>query len=99
MSSSADRLARLRWLVAPLAAYLVITLVLPVANGAAGRADFARHAARILAGCLAAIALVALAQAAGRAARHRRARAPSLGGPQRSVGLDLGEEDLAHRRR
>ena len=46
-----DRLARLRWMVVPIAAYLVITLVLPFANGAGVRRDFLHHAAWILAGC------------------------------------------------
>jgi hypothetical protein len=41
----------------PLAAYIVVTLVLPAANGAAGRADFVRHAAWVLGGCIAAVAV------------------------------------------
>ena len=39
-----------RWV--PIAAYLVITLGLPLAHGAAGRADFAAHAMWVLGGCL-----------------------------------------------
>ena len=42
MSSLAERLRSLRWMAVPIAAYLVITLALPIANGAAGRGDFAR---------------------------------------------------------
>jgi len=51
---------RLRWLLVPIAAYLVITLVLPIANGAAARADFVRHATRVLAGCAAVVAIVVI---------------------------------------
>lgn len=62
MSQLADRLRSLRWMAVPIAAYLVITLALPIANGAAGRDDFARHAVWVLAGC---VAVVALAVAGG----------------------------------
>ncbi|MEO8841513.1 MAG: exosortase K [Kofleriaceae bacterium] len=41
-----------RWLAVPIAAYLLITLLMPLAHGAAGRADFAVHAMWVLAGCL-----------------------------------------------
>lgn len=38
-----------RWLLGlPIGAYLLITLVLPLANGAAARPDFARHAAFVV---------------------------------------------------
>ena len=50
---------RLRKLAVPIAAYLAITLVLPIANGAAGRTDFLFHAATILAGCGLVVATVA----------------------------------------
>ncbi len=40
-----------RWMAVPIAAYLAITLVLPIANGAAGRAGFAEHAMWVVAGC------------------------------------------------
>lgn len=43
--------SRLRWLTVPIAAYLAITLVLPVLHGAARRADFVAHALWVLAGC------------------------------------------------
>ncbi len=60
MSALRERLARLRWMAVPLVAYLLITLVLPAANGAARRDDFAGHAGWVLAGCavMVAIALV-----------------------------------------
>ncbi len=48
------QLHRVRWLTVPLAAYLLVTLVLPAANGAMRRADFARHAAWVV-GCCAAV--------------------------------------------
>jgi len=41
----------------PITAYLLITLVFPIANGAAARASFVRHAAWVLGGCLAAVAV------------------------------------------
>ena len=46
MSPFAERLRSLRWMAVPIAAYLVITLALPIANGAAGRGDFV-HACRV----------------------------------------------------
>jgi ABC-type branched-subunit amino acid transport system permease subunit len=58
MSSLAKHIARIHWLIVPIAAYLVITLALPIANGAAGRADFARHASIVLGACAAAVVLV-----------------------------------------
>jgi hypothetical protein len=54
-----DRVSRLRWMAVPIAAYLAITLGLPLARGAAIRGGFAHHAAWVLAGC-AAILVVAL---------------------------------------
>ena len=45
------QLARVRWLTAPIAAYLFITLALPAANGATRRADFAHHAMWVLGSC------------------------------------------------
>lgn len=60
MSPLADRLRSLRWMLVPITAYLVITLALPIANGAAARHDFVRHAAWVVGGCIAVIA-VALA--------------------------------------
>jgi hypothetical protein len=60
----ADRLARLRWMAVPVAAYLAITLGLPLANGAAARPGFAGHAAWVVAGCAAIVLLALLAGAA-----------------------------------
>ena len=42
---------RLSWLKVPIAAYLVITLVLPLLHGAAKSADFVGHALWVLAAC------------------------------------------------
>jgi hypothetical protein len=60
MSPLADRLRSLRWMLVPITAYLVITLALPIANGAAARHDFVRHAAWVLAGCVAVVAAALL---------------------------------------
>jgi hypothetical protein len=57
MSSLASQLRRIQWLLVPIVAYLAITLVLPVANGAAGREDFARHASLVLGACVVAVAI------------------------------------------
>jgi hypothetical protein len=59
------RWAQLRWLTVPIAAYLVVTLALPAANGAARDAAFLRHTGWLLGGC---VAIVALALAASVAA-------------------------------
>ena len=48
---------RIQWLLVPIVAYLVITIALPIANGAAGRADFARHASLVFGACFAAVAI------------------------------------------
>jgi hypothetical protein len=53
-----DYLRRRGWLAVPLAAYLVVTLVLPLANGAGAQPAFWRHAGWVMAGCLAALAVV-----------------------------------------
>jgi hypothetical protein len=54
MQSLREQLRRVRWLTFPLTAYIFVTLVLPAANGAARRVDFAIHALWVL-GCCAAI--------------------------------------------
>jgi hypothetical protein len=84
----AERLRRLRWMAVPIAAYLVVTLALPAANGAALDAGFARHAGWVVAGCaaivaaaLAASTVAALAGRALRANRPRRPRVVPAGGP------------------
>jgi hypothetical protein len=48
---------RVRWMAVPLAAYLVITLGLPLANAGTIRREFVRHAGWVLAGCLAMVAI------------------------------------------
>lgn len=55
-----ERLLRLRWMLVPMSAYLLITLALPLAHGAAIRGGFVHHAAWVLAGCglIAATALI-----------------------------------------
>jgi hypothetical protein len=59
-----DVLNRVRWLAAPLAAYLLITLGLPILNGAGRRPELARHAAVVLGMCvLVALAVVAMSAA------------------------------------
>jgi hypothetical protein len=52
MSWLVDRLLRLRWMLVPISAYLVITLALPLAHGAAIRGGFVHHATWVLAGCM-----------------------------------------------
>jgi hypothetical protein len=47
------KLQNVKWLAVPVCAYLLITLVMPLANGAARRDDFVRHATTVLAGCVA----------------------------------------------
>jgi hypothetical protein len=90
MSLLAERLHRLRWMAVPIAAYLVVTLVLPAANGAALHRDFARHAGWVIAGCAAIVAVAlagGLAAALARRGLHRIAnrracsRVTSAGGP------------------
>lgn len=54
------RLRALHWLAFPLGAYVLITLVMPAANGAAHRADFAQHAATVLAACIAVVVVASL---------------------------------------
>lgn len=52
---------RLRELAIPLATYVVITIVLPLANGAGARRDFAHHSVLVVVGCAAVVGIVALA--------------------------------------
>ena len=87
-----ERAERLRWMAVPLAAYLVVTALLPILHGAAGRGGFARHIAWVGAGCAAVVAIAFLAQAACDVAAAARARVlrgglrrhagPHGGGPQ-----------------
>jgi exosortase K len=45
------------WLAIPLCAYILITLVMPLANGAAQRDDFLTHATAVLVACFAVVAV------------------------------------------
>ena len=51
------KLRTFTWFAVPLGAYLLITLVMPIANGAAARDDFVRHATTVLAVCLVVVAI------------------------------------------
>jgi len=90
----AERLQRLRWMAVPVAAYLVVTLGLPAANGAALHGEFLRHAGWVVAGCAAVVAagavigvaagaVAALAARGVRRVANRRAtsRVMPAGGP------------------
>jgi hypothetical protein len=48
----------LKRLAVPIAAYLVITLVLPAANGAATHHEFVHHAMWVVLGCALVVALI-----------------------------------------
>lgn len=50
----------LKRLAVPIAAYLLITLVLPAANGAASHDEFAHHAMWVVLGCALVVAAIAL---------------------------------------
>lgn len=79
---------RLHKLAMPIGIYLVIALVLPIVNGAAFRADFARHCAEVLVGVCTVVGAILLLGAcvdavlAGvhRIANNRSARRVSSGG-------------------
>lgn len=49
---------RLGWIAVPLGVYLVVTVALPMMNGAASRPDFGHHSLIIAAGCSAVVAAV-----------------------------------------
>jgi len=51
------KLRNVKWLAIPLCAYVLITLVLPLANGAAQRDDFVRHATAVLVACFGVVAI------------------------------------------
>jgi hypothetical protein len=76
-----DRLSRLRWVAVPMIAYLAITLALPLANGAARRGDFARHAGWVLGGCLAMVVVIIVGAAAWELARAALRRVVNNRGP------------------
>lgn len=65
-----DQLSRLRWMAIPIAAYLTITLGLPVANGAGARAELGHHARWVVAGCALVFGLALLAGVALDGLRH-----------------------------
>ena len=78
----ADRFSRLRWMAVPIAAYLAVTLLLPLANGAALRGNFLPHTAWVLAGCLVILGAVLLGGLAVELVRGGVARLRHhLGGP------------------
>jgi exosortase K len=54
---SGRKLRAFHWFGVPLCAYLLITLVMPLANGAAQRDDFVRHATAVLAVCFVVVAI------------------------------------------
>ena len=85
-----ERGRRLRWMAVPIAAYLVVTLVLPAVHGAALQGEFLRHAGWVVAVCVGVVVLAAVggvvATLAGagmrRLANHREPRCVvSAGGP------------------
>lgn len=51
------KLRAFHWFAIPLCAYLLITLVMPLANGAAQRDEFVRHATAVLAVCFGLVAI------------------------------------------
>ena len=86
----ADRLARLRWMAVPVAVYLVVTLALPLANGAAGREEFAGHAGWVVAGCLVMVTVALLAGALVDGLLRRPRRAPRAAGGRTADDADTG---------
>jgi hypothetical protein len=71
----------LRWLAVPIAAYLVITLGLPAAHGAARQARFATHAMWVVLGCAIIVAVIVAVIAASSALANKRDRSRVAGGP------------------
>jgi heme/copper-type cytochrome/quinol oxidase subunit 2 len=75
----------LRWLAVPIAAYLVITLGLPAAHGAARQTRFATHAMWVVLGCaiivVVIVAVIVAVIAASRALANKRNRSRVAGGP------------------
>ena len=57
-----QRTRAMTWLAIPVGAYVLITLVMPLANGAARRDDFVRHATTVLAGCVAVLAIATIVE-------------------------------------
>ncbi|HKE15562.1 MAG TPA: hypothetical protein VKB80_11880 [Kofleriaceae bacterium] len=78
LERAARRAGRLRWMVVPVAAYLAVTALLPLLNGAGARSGFARHIAWVAGGCAAVTAFVFLAQLASDAAASARTQARAM---------------------
>lgn len=83
-----DRMRRARWLIVPIAAYLIITIVLPFANAASVGRDFMHHAGWVFAGC---IAIIGVAIAGGVLADLARLAVRSLPTRNSRGGRDVGE--------
>ncbi len=84
-----DRTARLGWMAVPLSAYVLVTVVLPLLNGAARRDDFARHIVWLAGGCAVVVTVAALIQTASglaAAARARMVRDPDPPSPGQDGG-------------
>ncbi|HKB11875.1 MAG TPA: exosortase K [Vicinamibacterales bacterium] len=77
----ADSGDRFWWAAAPLAAYYVVTLGIPMANGHGGSNAFAAHAAVVLVLPLVLIAVIALG---GACARRRARESQASGAPARA---------------
>ena len=56
------KLRSVKWLAIPLCTYVLITLVMPLANGAAQREDFIRHATTVLAVCVVMVAIASFCE-------------------------------------
>lgn len=84
-ASARRRTSRLRYALVPLAVYLVITIVMPMFNGAFARPEFGRHAAAVVLAC-AAIAGAVLALGAARQFVARRRTATIRGTDPRERG-------------
>jgi exosortase K len=66
------RVRAFHWLGIPLSAYLLITLVMPLANGAARRDDFVRHATAVLAVCFVVVAIASFYEVMRRSLRRKQ---------------------------
>ena len=60
------------WVAIPICAYVLITLVMPLANGAAQRDDFVRHATSVLAACVVVLAIASLVEVIRWTSRRRQ---------------------------
>ena len=64
----------MRWIAVPIAAYLLVTIGLPAANGATARGDFGRHAIYVLGGCVVMATSVLMISVLADLIRFRRSR-------------------------